>query len=126
MGLISKATVLDAVRGGFMITEATVPDPAPGSIVVKQELCGVCGTDVHVFQGHMASVPMPVVLGHEIVGTIAALGEGVTADCTGRPIAVGDFIGIKPGVSNTDEFYGSIAHQPTLAPGIGAYGFAAK
>ncbi len=126
MELTSRAAVLDGVKGQFTVAESAVPEPAPGSILVRQELCGICGTDVHVFQGHMASVPMPVVLGHEIVGMIAALGDGVTADCTGRPIKMGDLIGIKPGVSNTDEFYGAIAHQPTLAPGVGAYGFAAK
>jgi threonine dehydrogenase-like Zn-dependent dehydrogenase len=126
MGLVSKASVLDAVRGGFMVTEATVPEPAPGSIVVKQELCGVCGTDVHVYQGHMASVPMPVVLGHEIVGTIVALGDGVTVDSTDRPIKEGDLIGIKPGVSDPSDYYGSISYQPTLSRGMGAYGFAAK
>ena len=126
MGLTSKASVLDGVKGQFALTEAPVPEATPGSIVVRQELCGICGTDVHVFQGHMASVPMPVVLGHEIVGEIVALGEGVTQDSTGRPIALGDRIGIKPGVSPADEFYGTIAFQPTLAPGLGAYGFAAK
>lgn len=125
MGLVSKASVLDAVKGGFMITEAEVPEPGPGAIIVRQELCGVCGTDVHVYQGHMPSVPMPVVLGHEIVGTIVALGEGVTTDGTGRPLAEGDLIGIKPGVSDTSGFYGSEVFQPTLSPGKGAYGFAA-
>lgn len=127
MGMMSKAAVLDGVRGGFSITEAAVPDPAPGGMLVRQELCGVCGTDVHIYQGHMPSVPMPVVLGHEIVGTIAALGAGATHDSTGRPIKEGDLIGIKPGVSDLSGFYGSIdtAH-PTLGPGFGSYGFAAK
>ena len=75
MGLISRAAVLDGVRGNFSITEAPVPDLKPGSLILKQDLCGICGTDVHIYQGHMA-VPAPTVLGHEIVGTIAALGEG--------------------------------------------------
>ncbi len=125
MGLTSRAVVLDGVKGNFAVTEAAVPDPAPGSIIVRQELCGICGTDVHVFQGHMASVPMPVVLGHEIVGTIVALGEGVTVDGTGRPLKEGDLIGIKPGIANNDDFFSAIAQQPTLSPSLGAYGFAA-
>ena len=124
MGLTSRAAVLDGVRGKFSITESPVPDPKPGSIIIKQDLCGICGTDVHVYQGHMP-VPAPAVLGHEIVGTIVALGEGVTTDSTGRPIKEGDLLGIKPGISNNDEFFGTIAHQPKLSPGFGAYGFGA-
>lgn len=124
MGLTGRAAVLDGVRGNFSITEAVVPDPAPGSIIVRQELCGICGTDVHVYQGHMPAVPSPVVLGHEIVGTIVALGEGVTVDCTGRPLAEGDLVGIKPGVSDPLDYYATIAAQPTLSGGMGAYGFA--
>jgi threonine dehydrogenase-like Zn-dependent dehydrogenase len=124
MGLTSRAAVLDGVRGKFSIAESPVPDPKPGSIIIKQDLCGICGTDVHVYQGHMP-VPAPTVLGHEIVGTIVALGDGVTTDSTGRPIQEGDLIGIKPGISNNDEFFGTIAHQPNLSPGFGAYGFGA-
>ena len=124
MGLISRAAVLDGVRGNFSITEAPVPDLKPGSLILKQDLCGICGTDVHIYQGHMA-VPAPTVLGHEIVGTIAALGEGVTTDSTGRTVKEGDLIGLKPGVANNDDFFGTIAHQPSLSPGYGSYGFAA-
>lgn len=124
MAWISRASSLDGVNGTFTVTEAPVPDPQPGSIVIKQELCGICGTDVHVYQGHM-KVPAPVVLGHEIVGRIVGLGDGVAVDSTGRAIKEGDLLGIKPGISNNDEFFGSIAHQPNLSPGFGAYGFAA-
>lgn len=124
MGLTSRAAILDGVRGNFAVAAAAVPDPTPGSTIVRQELCGICGTDVHIYQGHMPAVPSPVVLGHEIAGRIVALGEGVTADCTGRPLQPGDLIGIKPGVSATGDYYGAVAHQPTLSPGLGAYGFA--
>lgn len=124
MALISRASSLDGINGTFSITESPVPDIQAGGIIIKQELCGICGTDVHVYQGHM-KVPAPVVLGHEIVGTIVALGDGVTTDSTGRPIKEGDLLGIKPGISDPNEFYGTIAHQPNLAPAFGAYGFAA-
>ena len=75
----------------------------------------------------MASVPMPVVLGHEIVGTIVALGEGVTADCTGRPIKEGDLDRHQAGRLGQQRFLRLASRfQPTLSPGAGAYGFAAK
>ena len=124
MGLTSRAAVLDGVRGKFSIVEAPVPEVKPGSLILKQDLCGICGTDVHVYQGHMP-VPNPTVLGHEIVGTIAKLGDGVTTDSTGRPVKEGDLIGLKPGVANNDDFFGTIAHQASLSPGFASYGFAA-
>ncbi len=125
MAYTSRAATLDGVRGGFSVREAPVPEPEPGAMIVRQELCGICGTDVHVFQGHMPSVPMPVVLGHEIVGEIVALGDGVERDATGRALAVGDRIGIKPGLPiAVDDYHGSIALQPTIGQGRGAYGFA--
>ncbi len=125
MTLTTRAAVLNGVRGEFSVAEAAVPELAPGTMIVRQELCGICGTDVHVFQGHMASVPMPVVLGHEVVGEIVALGEGVTADATGRPLKVGDRVGVKPGLPPANDFFNLISHQPTIAAPRGAYGFAA-
>ena len=67
----------------------------------------------------------PRVMGHEFAGTIEALGEGVTEDGTGRPIKVGDRIGIKPGLPPANDFFSTVAYQPTVAAGRGAYGFAA-
>lgn len=124
MGLKARAAVLDGVHGAFSVMEAVVPEPTPGSIIVRQELCGICGTDVHIYHGHMPAVPSPVVLGHEFVGTIVALGDGVAADSTGRPLAVGDRIGVKPGASDPTDYFASVAGQPTLSSSFGAYGFA--
>ncbi|WSJ18696.1 zinc-binding dehydrogenase [Nocardia sp. NBC_01327] len=50
---------------------------------------GVCGTDLHLQQGHLP-IPVPLVLGHEGLGTVAELGDGVHEDSLGEPIAVGD------------------------------------
>ena len=58
------------------IVETAVPVPGPGEIVVKMAACGLCGTDLEKMRGeYTASMP---VIGHEAVGTIAAMGEGVT------------------------------------------------
>jgi 5-exo-hydroxycamphor dehydrogenase len=81
-----------AVVGGqepVEIWDLPVPVPGPGETRVRLELGGVCGTDVHLFHG---DVPLaaPIVLGHEGVGTIESLGEGVTTDFAGSPVAVGD------------------------------------
>jgi threonine dehydrogenase-like Zn-dependent dehydrogenase len=126
MGLVSRASVLDGVQGSFRIEEAAVPETAPGSMIVKQELCGICGTDVHIYQGHLkVMVDMPVVLGHEFVGRVADLGSGVTTDSTGRPLKEGDRIAVGPGVVFARDYFTDVAGQPTLAMqslGYGGFG----
>ncbi|EJC75147.1 Zn-dependent alcohol dehydrogenase [Rhizobium leguminosarum bv. trifolii WSM2012] len=67
-----------------------LPDPpAPlGQVVVKVEACGVCRTDLHVLDGDHTKPKLPLVLGHEIVGTVIATGEGVDGRLIGRKVGV--------------------------------------
>ncbi len=92
MAEISRALVLDKPNGSFAVQEAEVPDPGTGEIVVRTELCGVCGTDVHIYEGAIPGIPFPLVLGHEPEGIVWKLGKGVTQDYTGRPLKEGDHI----------------------------------
>lgn len=65
-------------------TEAiAVPEPGPGEVILRIDTCGICGTDLKKI--HTGSHPAPRVFGHEMAGTVAALGAGVRAD-----IAMGD------------------------------------
>ncbi|MEZ4711216.1 MAG: zinc-binding dehydrogenase [Caldilineaceae bacterium] len=77
----------------FEVHEYTVPDPAPGSILMRQELGGICGTDLHNWQ---KGLPTPTLLGHENVGIIEALGAGVKTDYLGNPIREGDRLVFHP------------------------------
>ncbi|ARJ07683.1 zinc-binding alcohol dehydrogenase [Cnuibacter physcomitrellae] len=73
----------------FAVKEYEVPDPAPGALVLDVRRANVCGSDIHQF--HYDSPALrEAALGHEFVGQVAALGEGVTRDNAGQPIAVGD------------------------------------
>lgn len=68
-----------------------LPEPAAvrGEVVVRVRACGVCGTDVHIFTGELTEdVEPPVVLGHEIMGEIVEVGEGVTELNVGQTVAV--------------------------------------
>jgi threonine dehydrogenase-like Zn-dependent dehydrogenase len=87
---LSRGAVLDRPNGAFSIRAFRLPPPDPGGIVVRLELAGMCGTDYHVYAGQWPDHPYPVLLGHENVGVVAALGDGVTVDYLGRPVAVGD------------------------------------
>ncbi len=64
------------------------PKPGPGEVVVKVEAAGVCGTELHFLEGLLAPAKTPIVLGHEVAGTVAELGEGVSAVSPGESVAV--------------------------------------
>lgn len=73
----------------FTTAESPVGPPAPGQVQIAVAYTGLCGTDLHIFHGDMdARVTMPAVIGHEMSGTIAALGEGVSGWAVGQPVTV--------------------------------------
>src|SRR5512139_2708148 len=61
--------------------------PAPGEVLIRPEIAGICGTDISFFAGHR-SVPYPFILGHEVTGRVIALGSGVTRLCVGQRVIV--------------------------------------
>ncbi|MDZ4380970.1 MAG: zinc-dependent alcohol dehydrogenase family protein [Parvibaculum sp.] len=72
-----RAMLLDAPGKKLRLVQIPVPHVRPGEVLVKVEACGVCRTDLHVVDGELPDPKLPLVPGHEIVGRIAALGEGV-------------------------------------------------
>ncbi len=77
-----KAVVLQAPRpvkeNPLAIVDLPIPGPAPGQIRLQVRACGVCHTDLHLVEGEIDLPRLPVVPGHQIVGQVDALGEGVT------------------------------------------------
>ena len=64
-------------------------EPAPGQVQIRVEYCGICGTDLHLFHGAMAHrLHLPHVMGHEMSGTIAAIGQGVDGYQPGDRVTV--------------------------------------
>jgi threonine dehydrogenase-like Zn-dependent dehydrogenase len=78
----------------FELRHLPVPPPEPGGMVVRVLQANICGSDLHYWQGRIDLVAlgraMPVVLGHEAVGVVEALGEGIETDADGLPLSVGD------------------------------------
>ncbi len=70
----AKAAVMTGVGEPLAIREYELSEPAPGRARVKMAYSGICGTDIHILQGRIA-VPAPVILGHEMVGRVDAIGE---------------------------------------------------
>jgi len=101
--------------GHYEIREYPLPAPAPGCVLVKMEISGICGTDKHTYQGYTGQyggggtprrVPFPIIQGHENVGTIAAIGgDGRYTDFEGIPLKVGDRVIVGPNVSCGTCYY---------------------
>jgi succinate semialdehyde reductase (NADPH) len=79
------AAILNQVSSPMRIERIPVPQPHAGEALVRVHACGVCHTDLHVIKGEVA-FPTPAVLGHEISGTIEALGPGTDGPAKGTRI----------------------------------------
>jgi D-arabinose 1-dehydrogenase-like Zn-dependent alcohol dehydrogenase len=83
------------VRKPFQLREFPVTEPEPGTILVEVRMANVCGSDLHIWRGDYdvsrgQSEPFCLSIGHEMVGRIAAMGEGVSHDWGGQALKVGD------------------------------------
>ncbi len=85
-----KAAVLPAVGAAFVIEDIPAPKPREGEVLLRVRACGVCHTDLHVVKGEV-KFPVPAVLGHEVSGTVEALGPGVAGLTRGARV-VASFI----------------------------------
>ncbi len=74
---VARAMVMTAARQPLVARTIDVREPAPGEVLIRVHACGVCRTDLHVIDGDLTQPKLPLVLGHEIVGRIAAVGTGV-------------------------------------------------
>jgi propanol-preferring alcohol dehydrogenase len=80
--------LLDAPGGPLRSAELPVPAPGAGQVLLKVSACGVCHTDLHIVDGELARPKLPLVLGHQIVGTIEEVGENVTRFEIGERVGV--------------------------------------
>src|SRR5574340_591463 len=90
MHLVASMTAMVLEKRGGPLAHRTlpVPEPGPGEVLLKVRACGVCRTDLHIHDGELTGGKLPVTMGHEIVGTVAALGENVTGFKSGERLGV--------------------------------------
>jgi propanol-preferring alcohol dehydrogenase len=73
----------------LILSDVAIPSPGPGELLVKVAACGVCHTDLHAIDGDWPVKPkLPFIPGHEVVGHVAAVGQGVTQHREGDAIGV--------------------------------------
>jgi len=111
----SRAAVIRTFGAPIAIEEVPIPcDLEPGAILTRIEMCSICGTDVHLWQGSLATkIELPVILGHEMVGRIIALGGGQHRDSVGQALKIGDRI-TWAHTSCGFCFFCTVAQEPTL------------
>jgi len=80
--------LLEQIGQPLQLRELPVPQPGPGEVRVRVLACGVCRTDLHVVDGELPEAPLPIIPGHEIVGRVDALGEGVTGFEPGQRVGI--------------------------------------
>ena len=104
-------------KNDLKVMEIEKPTPGVGEVLIRVMACGVCGTDVHIFDGDEGCFPTPpgTVLGHEFAGQVEAVGAGVTA------IKAGDRVCVDPNQLCGECYYcrGGIGHFCESMTGIG-------
>ena len=120
-----QAAVMTA-PGHLELREFERPQIAPGELLLKVESTGICGSDKHMYAGHMA-LKFPIVAGHELVGTVAELGSEAAENLAivGGPIKEGDRITTTPSsrVCGRCYFCLHLPQRPTLCADRFVYGF---
>ena len=116
-----RAAVLEKFREDLKVSSYGIPDLEPGAALVRTEMAGICGTDVHLWRGELP-IKLPVILGHETVGRIEQLGQGLDRDWNGEPLQAGDRVTWTSTISCGKCFYCAEKKQPTRCPHRRAYG----
>jgi propanol-preferring alcohol dehydrogenase len=83
-----RAMLLQKAGEPLRLTDIPVPEPGLGQVLLQVHACAVCRTDLHVVDGELTNPKLPLIPGHEIVGTVAELGGGVIRFKTGDRVGV--------------------------------------
>ncbi len=83
-----RAMVLTTPGAPLVLRELAPPDPGPHQVLIRVHACGVCRTDLHVADGELTEPKLPLVLGHEIVGTVVGTGPEVKRFALGERVGV--------------------------------------
>ncbi|EJJ26267.1 zinc-dependent alcohol dehydrogenase family protein [Rhizobium sp. CF142] len=83
-----KAMILEAIGMPLRPVDRPNPLPGKGQLMLRVEACAVCRTDLHVCDGDLKNPKLPLVPGHEIVGIVEAVGEGIALSRMGQRVGV--------------------------------------
>ncbi|NQT84353.1 alcohol dehydrogenase catalytic domain-containing protein, partial [bacterium] len=116
-----RIAVLTEFNSPLEIREEEIAPLAEGEVLVELAASGVCGSDVHMWKGKDPRTPLPLVLGHEGVGTVVDVGAGKD-DIFGNTICEGDLIIWDRGVTCNHCYFCAVLKEPSLCPNRQVYG----
>ena len=117
-----RAAVMPAPHAPIEIREYPLPELEPGSILLRTIMSEVCGTDVHLREGHLGGVPYPIIPGHINVGEIVDL-RGELCDVSGQPLSQGHVVTFLDVHGTCGRcWYCTVAHASTRCPNRRVYG----
>jgi threonine dehydrogenase-like Zn-dependent dehydrogenase len=117
----SRAAVLERFGEPVVLREFPLPPAGQKGLLVAVRYGGICGTDLHLQQGHL-DIPIPIVLGHEGLGTVAELGHSLSTDINGAPLGVGDTVVWASSISCGMCVPCRLHREPTLCEARRTYG----
>jgi D-arabinose 1-dehydrogenase-like Zn-dependent alcohol dehydrogenase len=87
-GLAMQAMTFKAQGLPLQMTDLPIPTPGLRQVLIRVRACGVCRTDLHILDGELTDPKLPLVPGHQIIGTVVAMGEEV------EQFTMGDRVGV--------------------------------
>src|SRR5262245_40316141 len=87
-----KAALLYEFNKPLIVDDVAIPEPGPGQLLVRVAACGACHSDVHIahgeWEGFKSRMPKPLILGHEVAGTVVGKGAGVQRLHESDPVGI--------------------------------------
>jgi len=116
-----RLAVYESPGAPFRLVSYPLRAPLPGEVLVRIRMSTICRSDLHSYQGHRPN-PCPGVLGHEIIGDIVALGEGVRCDMRGAALTEGNRITWSEYFIPGPNYYTEVLDLPQKSRGVDKYG----
>lgn len=117
----AKAAVYEAPNTPFVLKEFPLRPAKRGEVLVRVTMSTICRSDIHSYEGRRPN-PCPGILGHEIIGVIEEIGEGIDRDMRGEPLNVGDRITWSEYFFDGQCYYRDVLDMPQKCQGLRKYG----
>ena len=117
----ARAAVFEAPNTPFVIKEYPIRDCHAGEVLARISMSTICRSDIHSYEGRRPN-PCPGILGHEIIGVVEQIGEGIHKDMRSDPLKVGDRVTWTEYFYDGPCYYRDILDMPQKCHGLRKYG----